>query len=186
MSEKHSRGLRLAGLMMSIGVLSACSQMQNDSLFTDVQSSTCPPGCVDSLKADDSQVVIKILNSTIQLNTRYSKLGALLYRETRADIGGECYTSLYTNNRIFVKVYSGSNLVSPTPSYAGVNDVAGVARCINGRFSISVDFSGVSNPGTYLVEAQLVAYDANGAQHVNQSEGISNVTVRMSTFTETQ
>lgn len=167
MHKKYSCSLRMAGLAVSLGMLSACSQIEGDGLFSDMQASLCPPGCTDSLKADDNQIVIKIANSTEILAAATS----------RVDIGGECYASLYPKNAIFVSVQNSSGAdVFPARSYFGFNTETLTTQCNNGRFDIVVDMGVLT--GTNTIRVQIVGYDDDGAQHVNESEGVSFVTVR--------
>lgn len=167
MAQKHQlrdrTGLKLVGFLISLGLLSSCSQMPGDGLFTDAQSSVCPPGCASSLKADDGQMYIKFSNT----NTVQLRAGT-----TRVDIGGECYPSLYPANAIFVTVANNSS-----PKIWGVTNKTTTPICKNGKFDISVDLNALPAVGTYILRVQLIAYDKNGVAHFNASEGVADMTV---------
>ncbi len=167
MAQKHvlksGAGVRLVGLLISVGLLSACSQMPGDGLFTDAQSSACPPGCASSLKADDNQMYIRLA----KYNTPMLRLGT-----SRLDIGGECYASLHPSNSILVTI---DGAMGAPNIYSPADQSSTTATCKNGKFSISVDLNGIPPVGSYVLRVQLVARDQNNAVHINASEGNDNL-----------
>lgn len=167
MSQTVRTGLGLWGAILCSFWLAACSSAQDNSLFSDAKQDVCPPGCTDSLVSDDSQIAIRIMNPTTTLASS----------DTRVDIGGECYSSLYTRNQIFVTVSSTSG-TNYSANYYNVNGSTTTAYCNNGRFDIAVDLSALPASGVFTVQANIIAYDANNGAHTNNSDGISYVTVR--------
>ncbi len=157
--------LNIMGVLVSIFALTACNTNQGEGLITDAKKDVCPPGCADSLKADEGQISIKIANSTVSLAST----------DTRVDIGGDCYPSLYTSNRIFIAV-SDSSGSSYTANYYPLSN-SGYVSCLNGKFDAAVDLSNLPARGVFTVQATLVAYDGS-VPHTNNSDGVSYVTVR--------
>jgi hypothetical protein len=160
---------RLALLGGVVAALSACSQYQDNGLLGNAKADICPPGCSQSIKSDDTQISIKIMNASPM---------TLIAPDGRVDVSGECYPSLYPTNRIAVKVLNTANTATYAVTYyaldpANVNNVF----CKNGRFSFTVDASGLG-AGGYNIQAQLLAYDSSNNLHTNDADGTSYVTLR--------
>ena len=168
-SNAYSMICRLALLGGLVAGLSACSQYQDNSLLTDKKDDICPPGCSQSIKSDDTQISLKIMNASPI---------TLLAPDGRVDVSGECYPSLYPTNKIVVKVLNTSNTLTYAVTYYAVDptNVNNVA-CKNGRFSFTVDASGLA-AGGYSIQASLQAFDSSGVLHTNDADGTSYVTLR--------
>lgn len=165
------RGFVLTGLL---AFLSACAQYQDNSLITDAKADECPPGCASSLKADSTKISIKILNNTIILRAVSTTVPQ---GETRADVSGDCYASLYPRNVITVKVLNTANTTTYSVPYYGLGTDTNSVSCINGRFNFVVDMSTLA-AGGYTIAATMTAYDAAGTAYANVADGTSYITVR--------
>lgn len=166
-SSAFSSLSRLVFLASLLG-LSACNQYQDNGLLSDAKEDVCPPGCSQNIKADDSQISIKIMNSS-----PVTMVGS----DTRVDISGECYPSIYPTNKITVSILNNSN-GSFTATYYGI-DPANVnnVSCKNGRFNFALDTSTLP-AGAYNIRATLLAYTSSGVEHRNDSDGSSYVSLR--------
>lgn len=160
-----SKILLFSLLSLSLG-LTACSQYQDNSLLSDAKVVDCPIGCAANLKADDGQIAIKIMNNTTQVAAG----------ETRFDVSGECYASYFPTNKITIKVLNQTESASYSVYYYGVDANPSNVICKNGRFNAVVDMSTLT-AGTYIVRATLIAYDASGVEHRNETDGSSYVKV---------
>lgn len=164
-------------LLLSVAtIFSACQNSANtNDFFSDKASSvSCPSGvCANSTASVNSLAVTYLGPRPIATTTV----------DQTVQIGGDCYASLYPNNRINVVIRWNGNgnpvYALPASEILPVGD--SVLRCIGGRYNFVMKT--VSMPvGNYIIELEQIGIDANGVEQRNTANGGSKASIQLNRF----
>lgn len=148
-------------LMAAMG-LSACSNTQDNSFFTDGSSTgTCvTSSCAQS---DTSAYMAPKKNSRI-----YAKA-----IDKEIEINGECFTANSTGHSITLKLKAGANDVAAAYRGLNIGDSAdSTIKCNQGKFSFILNISALA-VGNYTIVSQMSLQMPDGSTQTPVSAGFT-------------
>lgn len=148
-------------ILVSLGLI-GCSGGNEGDLITDkVDATDCPKNsCANGVASTD--------DTRIGLTSSVSNLVAK--SSTFAEVTGDCYASLYPQNKLELTLKTPSGVCYATATSGScLNSIAALLpsgvtpSCVNGKFYIPLNLENLGT-GQYTLDGQLVVIDSLGTQ----------------------
>lgn len=163
---------RVAFLGVLAFVIAGCKGSGHGLAGSQDGMSICPPGGCSDLAPD-----------VTQLSLTYRGRGTIIQQAAttpidQIEIGGDCYTSTYPDNRIEVAVYmAGTRVTLGTQDIVSTLSGQTSPKCKDGRFGFSVNGARLLGGQVYRLDVALVAVDSDSREFRNPGYAVFSVNV---------